>query len=398
MSVRALSLAFVLAIVGCRGPRPADSDDRLARLVDSLTPQVEAAAGLRFTAPPRSGIRSREQVRAYLVHQLERELPPAKLEGLTAAYRLFGLVPDTLDLKTLLLDLYSEQIAGYYDPDSAMLFGVAGADPAQLRLVVAHELVHALQGQHLPLDSLLRASLDNDRLTATHAILEGQATVASLEVLAPGVDIAVRPEVWELSREQIRGQQATMPVFGTAPLVVREALLFPYLAGGEFMTWWARSPLNDTVPFGPRMPVSTEQILHPTRYAAGDMPRSVAFAADSGVLYEDVLGEAELRILEATLAGRAQVDRVAPLGWGGDRYRVYATPDGPALVWVVVWDDARARDRFLAGTGAALRRSTRPGYRASLEPIALADGAATRYVLAPSGWERWTSVPEVDMP
>ena len=80
-------------------------------------------------------------------------------------------------------------MAGYYDPDSATLFGVAGADRAQLRLVLAHEMVHALQGQYLPLDSILKATASNDRLTAAQSILEGQATLASIEVLAPGQDV-----------------------------------------------------------------------------------------------------------------------------------------------------------------------------------------------------------------
>ena len=30
-----------------------------------------------------------------------------------------GPLPDTLQLRSLLLDLYTEQVAGYYDPDSA---------------------------------------------------------------------------------------------------------------------------------------------------------------------------------------------------------------------------------------------------------------------------------------
>ncbi len=77
------------------------------------------------------------------------------MRGLETTYRLFGLLPDTLQLRALLLDLYTEQVAGYYDPDSATLFAVADADPAQLRLVLAHEMIHALQGQYLPLDSIL---------------------------------------------------------------------------------------------------------------------------------------------------------------------------------------------------------------------------------------------------
>ena len=95
------------------------------------------------------------------------------------------------------MDLYSEQVAGYYDPDSTTLFGVTGADPLQLRLVLAHEMVHALQGQYLPLDSILHDIKSNDRLTAAQSVLEGQATLVSIRVLSPGVDITAQPEFWE---------------------------------------------------------------------------------------------------------------------------------------------------------------------------------------------------------
>ena len=44
--------------------------------------------------------------------------------------------------------------------------------------MLAHELVHALQHQYIPLDSIMRQPGDNDRLAAAQAILEGQATLA----------------------------------------------------------------------------------------------------------------------------------------------------------------------------------------------------------------------------
>ncbi|MBA3658575.1 MAG: hypothetical protein H0W67_03155, partial [Gemmatimonadales bacterium] len=315
---------MLLTLAGCRGEaRSRDAGPApLARMLDSLRGPVERAVGLRFTAPVRSAMRSREQVRAYLVRKLDEELPPKRVEGLETAYRLLGLLPDTLELHDLLLELYSEQVAGYYDPDSATLFGVKGADPTQLRLVLAHELVHALQGQHLPLDSILHATSNNDRLSAAQAILEGQATLASIEVLAPEQGVTRSPEFWQLYRDQIRTQQRAMPVFARAPLIVRRALIFPYLEGAEFMRWW-REQRPDSVPFGPRMPLSTEQILHPERYQRGDEPLAVTLPPDPAALHEDVLGESEIRVLLANLAGRSEVNGNLALGWGGDRYRVY---------------------------------------------------------------------------
>jgi hypothetical protein len=386
---------FAAALLSCRGEPPASSGpNALSRLVDSLRVPVERATGLQFKSPPRSALRSRDQVRVYLIRKLDEELPTPRMRGLETAYRLFGLLPDSLELRSLLLDLYTEQVAGYYDPDSATLFGVEGADPAQLRLVLAHEMVHALQGQYLPLDSILHETSNNDRLTAAQAVLEGQATLVSIDALASGRKVSSNPEFWELYREQVREQQSSMPVFARAPLVVREALIFPYLAGAEFMHWWESSPFQDTVPYGPRMPVSTEQILFPDRYARKDVPVTLGFAPDSAVLHEDVLGESEIRVLMARLAGARDVRTGTPIGWGGDRYRVYGTPAGPALVWYVVWDDTRSAERFTWGYGGKLRSTARQGYRTVLESLDLEGKPATMYVLAPEAWKGWDEIPK----
>jgi len=394
--LRALAVTLLAFASGCRGQsRGAAEEAVLARLVDSLRVPVERASGLTFRTPPRSALRSRQEVRAYLVAKLDEELPPARMGGLEAGYRLFGMLPDTLSLRKLLLDLYTEQVAGYYDPDSATLFGVAGADRSQLRLVLAHEMVHALQGQYLPLDSILKATANNDRLTAAQSILEGQATLASIEVLAPGQGIARTPQFWEMYRDQVRAQQSAMPIFARAPLVVREALIFPYLDGAEFMHWWETAGPKDTLPYGRRMPVSTEQILHPERYARGDLPVPLEFPPDSGIVYEDALGENEIRVLLAVLAGSNDVQTVVPIGWGGDRFRVYRTPGGPALLWYVAWDDQRSADRFLRSAAPALQRTARPGYKSAIGPVQLAGRPGTRYVLAPAAWDRWDSLPEV---
>jgi hypothetical protein len=390
----AWSIILGCALQACRGTPPARSGaDALEHLVDSLRAPVERATGLRFKSNPRVAIRSRRQVQAYLIRKLDEELPPTKMRGLETTYRLFGLLPDTLQLRSLLLDLYTEQVAGYYDPDSATLFGVADADPTQLRLVLAHEMVHALQGQYLQLDSILHEISNNDRLTAAQSVLEGQATLASIEVLAPGQDVVNNPEFWQLYRDQIRQQQTSMPVFARAPLVVREALIFPYLAGAEFMQWWKKSPLRDTVPYGPRMPVSSEQILFPDRYLRTDAPISLTFPADSQIVYEDVLGESEVRVLMAQLAGAREVRSGGPIGWGGDRYRVYNTAAGPALIWYVVWDDTRSADRFNWGYGGKLRSVSRVGYRSMVDDAELGGKPATIYVLAPAAWEGWAKVP-----
>ncbi|MEO8032315.1 MAG: hypothetical protein ABJC74_05885 [Gemmatimonadota bacterium] len=395
-----LALACAAVVSGCRG-RPVDTagSTDLQQMVDSLAPAVERAAGLRFKTRPRAEIRTREQVRTYIRHQLEVELPADKVQGLEAAYRLLGLLPDTLELRRLMLDLFTEQIAGYYEPDSTMLFAVAGADPAQLRVVVAHELVHALQDQYTSLDSLLHRSMDNDHLTAAQAIFEGQATLVGLQVVVPTQNVTAMPEFWETFREQIRQQQSSMPVFKQAPRIIREGLVFPYLAGADFMRWWAGSEHRDTVPYGRLLPVSTEQVLHPSRYGRGDQPLLIRFRqkGDSASTYEDVLGEFEIRILSAELSGAPEVTTAVPIGWGGDRFRVELGHGSPALIWYTAWDDSASAEQFRLHTANLLARRRRLGYRMEVAPLTLSGHPAIRILLAPSSWSGWTHPPEAEI-
>jgi hypothetical protein len=73
---------------------------------------------------------------------------------------------------------------------------------------------------------------------------------------------------------------------------------------------------------------------------------------------------------------------------------VYSTPAGPALVWYLVWDDARSAERFIWGYGGKLRSTTRNGYRTVLENVELGGKPAMRYVLAPAAWKGWDQIPE----
>jgi hypothetical protein len=340
-------------------------------------------------------------VRAYILHKLDEELPADKARGLQSTYRLLGLLPDSLDLRTLLLDLYTEQIVGFYEPDSTMLFVVANADDALLRLTISHELVHALQHQYLPLDSIMRQTGDNDRLMAAQSVLEGQAVLVQMQVAVPDQNLFAMPEFWETYREQLRGMQSKMPIFNKAPRILRESLIFPYLAGADFLRWWQGSELRDTIPYGPRMPVSTEQILHPYRYGRGDQPITLRFqSAEPNVLYEDVMGEFDMRVLAADVAhaGPAvEITTPLALGWGGDRFRVYQTPAGPAMVWYIVWDDAPSRLRFVSGTGQRLESRRRLGYRLELTALELGQRPATRIVIAPDKWLGWKQPATVEV-
>jgi hypothetical protein len=390
---RILGAAIVL-LLGCRGAPPGTQEAEISRMVDSLRPVVERATGLRFKGPTRSAEQSRDEVHQYVLDHFEKEFPADRQEGLQAVYTLLGLIPDSLSLKSLLIDLLTEQVVGYYDPESKILYAVRGAEPTALRFVLAHELTHALQHDYLPLDSLVQMKGDADRQMAAHAVLEGHAMIASILAFAPDPGILRQPGFWQMAREQTLS--ATSAVFSRAPLALREELIFPYLNGAEFMRWWDSARAGVPLPTAATLPLSAEQILHPARYAAGDQPLPVRFAdSATDLLYEDTLGELEIDVLATVLRGGGEVLTGTPIGWGGDRFRIYRSSDGPALVWYVAWDDAESAERFGRGTGARLEARQRAGYRTSVEPMRGTDRPTVRVVIAPTGWTGWQALPTI---
>jgi hypothetical protein len=390
MTLRTLLAGSVMLGAACRGEAPQVRDD-LASLVDSLRPSVERAAGIPFRAPLKAATRTREQLRAYLLERIDEDFTPERLRGTELTYRLLGLLPDSLQLEDFLVELLTEQVAGFYDPRTSTLYGMEGMDRTALRLILAHEMVHALQHQYLPLDSILRPQDDDDRQLAAHSILEGQATLASIKAFLPA-GATVPPEIWTQTRDQLAAAQASSPRFAAAPLVIREQLLFPYLEGADFMMWWETSPFRDTMPYGPRMPQSSEQVLQPASYT-GDPPRPVRFDSTDSALFENTMGDLGVRILAANLSGGSEIASALTIGWGGDRFRVYDVAPGGALVWFIVWDSEAAAGRFHRTTGAALAGRSRPNYRVDLARVVVDGAPATRVVIGPAEWERWERLP-----
>lgn len=392
--------ALLVAGGGCRQRAEAVQDEvRLRELVQQRMPAIEKIVGLKFKRTPAVAQRTREQVRDYIVHKLDSDLPPAEFAGAEAAYKLFGLIPDSLDLRQRLVALLNEQVAGYYDPDSATLFIPAGLiDSFTLRTTVTHELVHALQHQYANLDSLIQQKRANDRRNAAQAILEGQATLVQTIVMMPELTVETAPTFWD-KRGVVRAQQATMKEFAGAPMWLRESLVFPYLAGADFVKWFDRTHPGQE-PYGAAMPVSTEQILHPDRYAAGDQPVELAFTGPPAgrVRYEDDLGEFESGLLLSQLLADTIDLRVADdaVGWAGDRYEVLAAPTGEdVLVWYSAWDDGAAADRWARDLERGWATRARAGRRSSIVRLEVAGHPGVRLVDAPATWPGWQALPGV---
>jgi len=188
-----------------------------------------------------------------------------------------------------------------------------------------------------------------------------------------------------------------MKEFARAPLWLREGLVFPYLGGADFIVWFRHRYFGRSVLDS--MPRSTEQILHPERYAAHDEPTDVVFASGEPdtVQWEDNLGEFETRLLFQQLLGNETEAATLATGWDGDRYQVLG-PKSDALVWYSVWDDAAAAARFTGGLQRAWakRRAGGPAdRRADIKQLTVEGRPVVRLVDAAADWKGWRALPAV---
>ena len=386
---RAILVGALSLLVAACAAEPPGYEGPFKKQVRAAIPQLEEASGLRFLRLPVLQTRSRDEVRAYLEQEFNTQLTPEELAGTETAYRLLGLLPDTLDLRAFLLDLLTEQVAGYYDPKTKVLYVVDDASAEMRDVTITHELMHALQDQHTDLTQIDSLAGDNDRMVAMQAVVEGQAVYEQLAVMTGGQDGEPKiPGGWGRVREMIREGQSSMPTFSSAPMLLQETLLFPYLSGAEFVRRVKRARPG-IAPFSP-FAASTEQILHPERYldSLPDLPTRVTLGAPrtGTLLHEDNLGEFETRLLLfAHLQDEAAAVRGAA-GWDGDRYQVIETTAGPAFAWVTVWDAAEEAAEFAQllrraiearyGAGIAARRIT-------IESVTIAGRPVVRYEDAP---------------
>ncbi|MDB4908637.1 MAG: hypothetical protein JWO05_3421 [Gemmatimonadetes bacterium] len=326
-----------------------------ASQVEEAIPSIEKVMGVKFKTQPKLEARSAAEVRAYLVKQFEESSAQKELAGTEVTFKLLGLIPDTMHLKPFILDLLQEQVAGYYDPQTKVLYVVEGrgADDMMINTTITHELVHALQDQYMNLDSLQKAGDGySDRQSAAQAVIEGQATFEQMNIVTQGNIAAKIPGGWDRVRELIRENSTAMPRFSNAPMAIQESLLFPYLSGAEFMKRW-HDLRPGKLPFG-EMPTSTEQVLHEKAFfgATKDLPLHIELPAAQGkVLYENEMGEFGTRLFLYQHLKDVNSSSLAAMGWGGDRIRVLAGAGGNSLAWVSGWDTAVDAAEFVDALG-----------------------------------------------
>jgi hypothetical protein len=333
---------------------------------DEVMAEMSKLLALPVRQPLKKSVRTREEIREYVLRKMREDDDSAKRHADVRTLEALGLLPKGYPLEQKLIALLTEQIAGVYDPKEQEFFIASWTEPAEQRVIMAHELTHALQDQHFQLEQWSKAAKDNDDAGfARDAVLEGSAMIAMIDYLLRDSGGSFR-DLGDFNPALLLGDVEGSPELKDVPLVVKDQLLFPYLAGAAFAAkalgaaggWPGLARLFE------RPPASTQQILHPELYLRGVQPETVRLPALGGIesrgwkkLDENVMGEFGLNQVVKQFLGKERADELAA-AWSGDRYAIFEqTPDGPSLLVIrlrLAGEDEAAR--FFSGYSELLEK------------------------------------------
>jgi hypothetical protein len=333
-------LVVLVLSVGVRGqkaappaslPPPASAQSQeFLKAADEVMAEMSKLVSLPILSPLKKSIRSRQEIRAYLLQKMKEDKDADKRYADQKTMEKFGLLPKDYPLEQMMVKVLTEQIAGLYDPDSQEFFIADWTSPADERPVMSHELTHALQDQHFHIDKWTDAAKPNDDgELARDAVIEGSAMAAMLDYELGGKG-SIR-DLDDFDPSLLMGDIDSSPELSKAPKVIQDELLFPYLSGVRFTQHLLKAGNGwpNFYKVFDKPPASTQQIMHPDLYLKGVLPARVDLPAAKGLissdwkkLDENDMGEFGVQeILKQYLAK----DRSATLaaGWAGDRYAIF---------------------------------------------------------------------------
>jgi len=352
---------------GSPAKQPAAATADFMHAADEVLAQMSDILKLPIKEPLKKSLRSKREIRDYLVQEEKEDKDDAQRYADDKALEAFGLIPKGFPLDSFMLDVLTDQVAGLYDPKGKEFYIADWISADEQRTVMAHELTHALEDQSFHIDPWIKAARPNDDAElARDSVSEGSAVAAMVDYSLLDSKMTVRdvPDVTVLIRQGAIQEMDKDPKLGHAPIVIRDELLFPYLAGTFFSQQFLKKHTG-WADFGEvfaNPPVSTQQILHPSLYFAGVEPEQVTLLDWSSVapkewklLEENVMGEFGLEEVLKQFLGQQRADQLSP-AWAGDRYAVFEdekTKNTP-LVFLLALDKDDDAARFCGQYSEAL--------------------------------------------
>ncbi len=359
---------------------PAEAD-KLFRSVDEILQFASKDTGLPIKAKVKRRLVSRDEVEAYLKKNMQDDQDAKRLQRSELVLKKFGLLPRQFDLRTFLLALLKEQVAGYYDPKTKTVNLLDWLPAEQQRPVLAHELTHALQDQSFNLDKWMRPDQDLDakkQITwadivedesseTRQAVVEGQAMAVLVDyMLQPlGQSLLTAPQVVAGMKTQMLAGSPDSVEFGHAPMFMKQALTFPYSYGLDFVVRLLAAGGKTRAYAGAFTdpPWITRQIMEPQIYLSGQQLPPMALP-DFNHVFKDydrfdlgAIGEFDVSMLLAQYVNLDVAGELAPHWRGGYYYSAYPKhkPNSPlGLLYVSRWSSPETAQQFAAIYAKAL--------------------------------------------
>lgn len=319
------------------------SEEEMQRRVASMLERVSKARGLAVKHAVPLRVLGRPAMLERIRRQVKEGLPGDLFAHQGMMMRLLGFAPPDYDYEAGSYRLIESQIAGFYMPDDGTMYLAEDLSDAEADETLSHELVHALQDQHFDLAPMTKyAPGDGDRITAVHALVEGDATSAMLDI-SVGSAFAVS----ETMLSRILSMSTAMSEVGVdTPRMIRESLTLPYSDGFRFVQELRRRGQFGAVDAAYRSPpATTEQLMHIQKYLAKEpalevqVPPAEVLGEGFQAVFDDVAGEQGLKLSLEEWVFR-DVAKAAAEGWGGDRMVLYRGPgraEAGKHRYVVVW-------------------------------------------------------------
>jgi hypothetical protein len=317
---------------------PEPADPRLAQEIAAMLARVADVRQLEPKQPIDGERLARDVVAKLVMEKTEKELPRGVLEAQGEMLRGMGLIAADYDFVGGIYELIEDNLAGFYDQHVDKMFILDDLGEEAVAETLAHELVHALQDQHFNLTKMLDYSPgDSDRVTAGHALAEGDAMSAMFDL--------TMGDARKISAKKLRiamvASVAFSPSGNKTPRVLQASLIAPYVDGFAFVqelrTRGGWQAVNDAYK---SLPASTEQLLHVDKFLAKEAPVKVTVPTlPKGFAQEDqdVLGEQGTRMVFEQWATNAAAAEAAA-GWGGDRFAIGSKSlAGGGKAWASAW-------------------------------------------------------------